>query len=181
MTPPWSAVVASEASLQVTGMRELLYTLHALQGKELAKVLGSSLKSAVDREAKARAKAEVAADIKKPGSHRGPPGNPGKTGPMVKSVRSRKLRTRSGEIVAYSLQPRAWYAGLRTRGVRPHRIEPKDGRALNFGGGFFSAVDHPGHGGSDWAIRAAAGAGPRIRTRMVDDLAKHVAKAARKR
>lgn len=52
-------------------------------------------------------------------------------------------RARGGEVKA-TVYTKVFYARWVEYGTRPHRIEPKNRRALALGGGFVGAVDHPG-------------------------------------
>lgn len=52
-------------------------------------------------------------------------------------------RAHAGEVKA-TVYTKVFYARFVEYGTRPHRIEPKNRRALALGGGFVGAVDHPG-------------------------------------
>lgn len=73
----------------------------------------------------------------------------GKTpGAMRKKTTVRKLRTRPGEVVAYSVRPRTFYTPMVIGGTKPHTIRPKRAKALSFYIGnrriVTGFVQHPG-------------------------------------
>jgi HK97 gp10 family phage protein len=80
-------------------------------------------------------------------------------GELKKSIRiSTKLK---GGVVTASLKVgsrKAWYAKLVEFGTRPHKITPKDARALEIGGAVVESVDHPGAQAHPY-MRPAADAG----------------------
>ena len=85
----------------------------------------AALKRAATKEMVPAIRAALAADIKHPGSHRGPAGNRGRKGPLERNVTARQVRKRSGELVAYGVGPRAWWAGWFIRGTKKHVITAK--------------------------------------------------------
>lgn len=80
-------------------------------------------------------------------------------GELKKSVRvTTKLKD---GVVTASLKVgnrKAWYAKLVEFGTRPHKIVPKDARALEIGGVVVKAVEHPGAQAHPF-MRPAADAG----------------------
>lgn len=80
-----------------------------------------------------------------------------KTGALGRSVYLRKL----GDGYEVGHDPRvAPHALFVHWGTRPHKIKPKDKRALRWAAGgqfaFAKVVHHPGYKGDAWLVRAAA-------------------------
>jgi hypothetical protein len=73
----------------------------------------------------------------------------------VKRTTAKKVKTRGGEIAAYSVRPRTYQAHLVIGGTKAH-IEQPDGAALDLGMGTLVAeVHHPGTHPNPFVARAA--------------------------
>lgn len=70
---------------------------------------------------------------------------PVQLGELKKSVRV-SMKVKDG-VLTGSLKAgnrKAWYAQLVEFGTRPHKIQPKDAKALEIGGAVVEEVEHPG-------------------------------------
>jgi len=83
-------------------------------------------------------------------------GKHSKTGALFQSIYKREVA--DGWEVGHDPQ-RAAHAVFVHWGTRPHRIEPKDKKALRWAAGnrfaFAKGVNHPGYKGDPWLVRAA--------------------------
>lgn len=80
-----------------------------------------------------------------------------RTGALVQSIYKHQLRPLAWEIGHNRQQaPQAVFVHW---GTRPHRIEPKNKKALRWAGPagfrFARGVNHPGYKGDPWLVRAA--------------------------
>jgi hypothetical protein len=166
---------------KVTGFAEYLRAVQSLQGAELKKGASKAMRSAVRAVLVPAMKRELSSDIARPGSHRGPKGKAGRTGPLASKVTVKVVRNRSRELVALSAGPRAWYRHFFLKGTGPHVIRAKNGRALLIGAGGTPRyeVQHPGSRGHSSVYRAARGQASNIQRRLASDMSRHVAQAGR--
>jgi len=165
---------------KVTGMAEWLAALNSLQGPELKKGTTKAMKGAMRSVLVPAMKRQLQSDIRSPGSHRGPKGKAGRTGPLASKVTVRTIRTRSGELVALSVGPRAWYKHMFLRSTRPHVIRARNGRALLVGGEPRFEVQHPGSRGHSSVYRAARGQASSIQRQLAHDMEQQVQQSRRK-
>jgi hypothetical protein len=187
-----------QIDVKTSGIGELLSALRVLQGKEMAKVLTAGIGTGLRKEVVPRLKAEAKRQVEHPGSHRGPAGKRGRGGPLEDKITVRKVRLRSGEVAAFTVSSRAWYAHFFTQGTRPHLIAARHSSgqrassravrsfnrgtmagaaALSFAGIYAARVDHPGSPAHDWVRSAGAQAGRRVQARVLDDIRAAVVKA----
>lgn len=209
----------TDFDMQVAGLKELVVGLQTMQGPELGKVIADSARRTARSVAVPAMRRQMQADFKRPGSHRPPKKKdgsgerstpkPGQGGPAERNVTVRSLRKRSGELVALSVGPRAWYAHWPIAGTRPHVIRASGvgGRASNaevrrfnrlggrasvegisqalaFSGRYRTQVHHPGVRGTDSIRKAVVGIAPTMNARYVTDLQaaydKHIAGPTRR-
>lgn len=162
--------MAGGLSLEVTGVRDTVARLKGLSGKELEKKTNLFIAKAVRGVVQPAVRAEAPRGKGRPkGAYPHPAGN------LKAQITTRKIRTRPGEMVAYSVRPRkkAFYAHMVIGGTKPHKITPRGlgggfgsrlarsanrggALALSFGGVMSSYVDHPGAKPNPFVARAAA-------------------------
>jgi hypothetical protein len=177
----------TDFDLQVAGLKELIVGLRELQGPELGKVIDRSLTTTMRRVVVPEMKRQMAADFKRPGSHRPKEGlkvKRGQSGPTARNVTVRSVRKRSGELVAKSAGPRSWYSHFPIGGTRAHVITAAGldarsvrqlnrgtaSRALRIAGAFAARVEHPGSRGTNSIAKAVQAVVPRLNARYRSDL-----------
>lgn len=173
--------------IKVAGLEELVQGLKDLQGQALAKVIADSLRRSARGVVVPAMRRQMAADFKRTGSHQSKvkPAR-GQAGPAERNVTVRTVRRRSGEVVALSIGPRAWYSHFPIGGTKPHVITARGlsarqvrqlnrgtaPRALVIGSRFLAKVNHPGSRGTDSVTKAARGVTDQLNARYVSDLQK---------
>lgn len=125
----------TDFDMEVSGLKEMVTGLRTLQGPELPKVIEASAGRTMRAVVVPAMRRQMSADFKDKGSHREPKKadgsgerakpRPGRSGPAERNVTVRKLRKRSGEIVALKAGPRAWYAHFPIAGTKAHVIRAR--------------------------------------------------------
>ena len=135
-------------TIELTGLASTLKRVKGLSGTELRR----KATLAVGRTVEERVVPAVKAEERFKGHGKTP-------GQMKKATTARKLRTRPGEVVAFSVKARTFYAPMVIGGTKPHPIRPKNARALSFTIGgrriVVASVAHPGAQRNPFIARAA--------------------------
>lgn len=199
-------MMRTDFDMHVSGLKEFVAGLGTL-GEDLPRVLEASATRSIRGVVLPAMRRQMSADFKDKGSHR-PPRNDdgsvskpkrGRGGPAERNVTVRKLRKRTGEVVALIAGPRAWYAHFPITGTRPHVIQARGlggfaasgsvvrslnrlargdyrtgsrafNRALVFRGIYTTKVMHPGTKGTDSIRKAVQSVAHLMNARYVSDL-----------
>lgn len=136
--------MSGDVDFRVTGIAELLAGLGALDQKGLAKLATASMKRST----------KGLQDAIKRDAPRGPEphasarrGKRGKKGPLSRTVTTRTIRKRQGEMVALQVGPRAWYKHFVIRGTRRHVIEATDSSGARAGSDSLRRINRFAAGG----------------------------------